>query len=109
MSHRLPRALLGALVALALLPACAAAATPALVVDGASRGGRCSDARAAAAVSVRRPWCTPARALQAAPAGATVLVRRGRYARTSVQDVRPADWSRSPPSGASAPCWTASS
>ena len=92
MSHRLARALLGALAALALLPACAAAATPALVVDGASRGGRCSDARAAAAVSVRRPWCTPARALQATPAGATVLVRRGRYARTSVQDVRPADW-----------------
>src|SRR3954454_11171642 len=92
MSHRLARALLAALGALALLPSPAAAAAPVLVVDGASRGGRCSDARAGAAVAVRRPWCTPARALRAAPAGATVLVRRGRYARNCVRWRGPADW-----------------
>jgi hypothetical protein len=47
-------------------------------VDGV--GGRCSDARSAGqASSATTPWCTLGHALAAAPAGATVITRGGRY------------------------------
>jgi hypothetical protein len=49
-------------------------------VDRDSLGGRCSDRRTAAvARSEATPWCTLRRALRAAPAGSTVVVRAGRY------------------------------
>jgi hypothetical protein len=51
-----------------------------LHVDARGVGGSCSDARPVRAVtSAARPWCTLEKALRAAPAGSTVLVRRGRY------------------------------
>lgn len=58
-------------------------------VDRDSIGGRCSDRRSAAtAASAATPWCSLGRAVQAAPSGTTVLVRRGSYPRLSVQGVR---------------------
>jgi hypothetical protein len=56
----------------------AAPASAALVVDGKSHGGHCSDARPARDVSARKPWCSLDRALAAARG--TVLVRAGTYA-----------------------------
>lgn len=50
-----------------------------LYVDAKSRGGRCDDTRAVERVSEARPYCTLARAVAAAPADATVIVRQGRY------------------------------
>ncbi len=50
-----------------------------LYVDAGSVGGQCRDTRSAAQTSRTRPWCSLARAGAAAPAGATVFVRRGRY------------------------------
>lgn len=53
---------------------------PARYVDGASRGGACSDGRSAAeAADPATPWCTFERAVSAAPAGALVRVRAGTY------------------------------
>lgn len=50
------------------------------IVDRESRGGECSDGRDAdEARRPATPWCSLARATQAAPAGSTVLVRGGRY------------------------------
>lgn len=74
----------------ALLLALLALASPSLVVparaditvtyvDLNSIGGACSDTRAASEVTVSTPWCTTARALIAAPEGATVLMRAGTY------------------------------
>src|SRR4051812_46601435 len=89
MSARRTRALAAGLAMLTLAPATAAAATPSVVVDAASRGGRCSDARSSERVSVKRPWCTLAHALRRAPGGSTVLVRGGSYPATEVADTDP--------------------
>ncbi|MFL5883775.1 MAG: hypothetical protein ACJ77M_01780 [Thermoleophilaceae bacterium] len=75
-----------------LLTTCALAASllaadPAfarLVVDGRSRGGRCSDSRPPARVSVRTPWCSLGAAVRMAKG--TVLVRRGSYPALSFDD-----------------------
>jgi hypothetical protein len=48
-------------------------------VDIGSIGGRCSDSRAATAVSRHKPWCSLATAAAKAQAGSTVLVRKGSY------------------------------
>ena len=49
-----------------------------LYVDKDSVGGPCDDQRpATAAASAATPWCSLDRAADAAPSGATVLVRRG--------------------------------
>jgi Right handed beta helix region len=69
-------------VALALLSACgggSAAQAPELYVDRDSVGGGCSDDRPRGEVSESSPWCSLDRAIEAAPAGSTVLVRRGTY------------------------------
>ena len=50
-----------------------------LYVDAASVGGRCSDARPAAVVTIATPWCSLAAAAAAAPGGSVVQVRQGRY------------------------------
>src|SRR5689334_1881760 len=50
-----------------------------LWVDARSRGGRCSDEQAAAAVNRASPLCSLARAVELAPPDATVVVRGGRY------------------------------
>jgi len=50
-----------------------------LYVDAKSRGGECDDTRPAEWVSAKRPYCTLSRAVAAAPADATVIVRQGRY------------------------------
>lgn len=73
------RALGGTLLAAAVLSCMCSAtsASAALVVDGQSRGGRCSDARPARAVSARAPWCSLTRALDARRG--TVLVRSATY------------------------------
>ncbi len=50
------------------------------VVDRSSVGGKCSDDRPAGRTRpARSPWCTLGRAVEAAPAGSRVLVRRGSY------------------------------
>jgi hypothetical protein len=56
-----------------------AAQGPELYVDRDSVGGGCSDERAPGQVSESAPWCSLGRAVDAAPAGSTVLVRRGDY------------------------------
>ena len=54
-------------------------------VDPASLGGRCSDDREASeARSTSTPWCSLGRAVEAAPAGATVLLRRSTYPAVSI-------------------------
>jgi hypothetical protein len=78
------RAIAGALTAfamalLALPAASAAAAGPELVVDRNSVGGHCSDGRSLSSVSVAAPLCSLDAALKSAPAGSTVVVRRGSY------------------------------
>ena len=50
-----------------------------LWVDARSRGGRCSDERAATAVRKAAPLCSLARAVELAPPDATVVVRGGHY------------------------------
>jgi Right handed beta helix region len=57
---------------------------PPLYVDRASIGGRCNDHRSPGAVSKSKPWCSLGRAVAAAPAGSTVLVRAGSYGRFNV-------------------------
>jgi hypothetical protein len=70
----------------------AAAQRPApatLYVDRDSIGGPCSDSRpASAARAAQTPWCSLGRAVDAAPSGATVLVRRGSYPRLAIQGER---------------------
>jgi hypothetical protein len=78
-----------ALLALLCAAAPAGASARALTVDRASVGGRCSDAREARQVSVRRPLCTIERALALRPAGGRVRVRRGVYPALVVDGVRP--------------------
>ena len=75
------RALVTALMVLTLAPAPAGGnGARVAYVDGDSRGGRCADARSAArAAGSSTPWCSLARALDAVPAGGTVIVRAGRY------------------------------
>lgn len=88
---RAATALTACLTAALLAAPAARADDPALVVDGASKGARCSDARIPAAVSAGAPWCTLSRALTGAPAGSTVLVRSGStYATTVLKRLRPA-------------------
>jgi hypothetical protein len=48
-------------------------------VDRDSVGGGCSDERPRGEVSESSPWCSLGRAVEAAPAGSTVRVRRGAY------------------------------
>jgi hypothetical protein len=79
-------AVAGSLFALAAGAECASAAT--LYVDKDSVGGPCSDARSPGQVSEAAPWCSLDHAARAAPAGSTVLVRRGAYPRLVIQDVR---------------------
>jgi hypothetical protein len=73
-------------------PAKTAQARPApvtLYVDRDSIGGPCNDGRpVAAARSAQTPWCSLARAIDVAPSGATVLVRRGSYPRLTIQAER---------------------
>jgi hypothetical protein len=73
-------------------PAKAAQARPkptTLYVDRDSIGGACSDARpVSAARAAQTPWCSLERAADAAPSGATVLVRRGTYPRLTIQGER---------------------
>ena len=58
-------------------------------VDKDSIGGRCDDARAVAtARSAATPWCSLSRAVDAAPSGSTILVRRGSYPRLTIQGER---------------------
>jgi hypothetical protein len=51
-------------------------------------GHGCDDARPAADVDTDHPWCTLARAVRAAPAGATVEVHGGDYDTLRLADVR---------------------
>jgi Right handed beta helix region len=78
-------ALAGLLLAIAAGSDSAFAAN--LYVDKDSVGGACSDARPPAQVSATAPWCSLDRAAHAAPAGSTVVVRRGAYPRLVIQDV----------------------
>jgi len=64
---------------------------PGLYVDGASHGGRCSDARTAAEVSFQTPWCSLAAAANLAPAGSTVFVRGGSYTSLVAPQLRALD------------------
>jgi hypothetical protein len=101
------RTALGALAGAALLAGCASSSTTfqpvtepgraaqarpsavTLYVDRDSIGGRCDDSRpATAARSAQTPWCSLGRAVDAAPSGATVLVRRGSYPRLTIQGER---------------------
>ena len=68
-----------AAVAAAVLVPCASAAGATFYVDAASRGGRCSDARTAAQVTLARPWCTLRRGLEAVPSGGRLELRGGTY------------------------------
>ncbi len=62
-------------------------------VDKDSVGGRCSDERsAAAAASQDTPWCSLAHAVREAPAGTTLLLRRGSYPRLALDGVRHEDF-----------------
>jgi len=61
-----------------------------LYVDAASIGGRCSDARSAAAVTIATPWCSVAAAAAAAPGGSVVFVRAGRYPELDLRSYAPA-------------------
>ena len=105
MSARSARAALGALAAAVLLGGCvgqeatfepvtgttaqAPKGAVRLYVDKDSVGGPCDDQRpASAAVSAATPWCSLDRAVDAAPSGATVLVRRGAYPRLTIQGER---------------------
>jgi hypothetical protein len=66
------------------VPAPALAAGRTIWVDPASRRGHCSDHRARAQVSARRPVCSLAGAARAAVAGDTVRVGRATYHQTLV-------------------------
>jgi hypothetical protein len=60
-----------------------------LYVDRDSVGGACNDARGVAdARASQTPWCSLERAVDAAPSGAIVLVRRGTYPRLTIQGER---------------------
>jgi hypothetical protein len=76
---RAPLRTLVLVTALLVLGMSAPAWADPLVVDGASLGGACSDARAPAGVSLTTPWCTIVQAVKAAPSGSTVFVRGGSY------------------------------
>jgi hypothetical protein len=86
-------ALIRLCLAAALAAVGAAAPAPAqpraLFVDGSSLGGRCSDARAAAAVTISTPWCSLAAAAVAAPPGSVVLVRQGTYPQLALTSYAP--------------------
>ncbi len=74
-----------AMLAVLALAAQVQAAQP-IYVDGASRGGQCSDQRSVrAARKPRTPLCSMARALQIAPAGSRILVRAGSYPQLRVE------------------------
>src|SRR4051812_45714736 len=71
-----PCAVIAALFA-ALAPV--TAADNSLYVDANSRGGSCADNRAPDQVTALTPWCSLSRALDATPAGRTVVVRGAKY------------------------------
>jgi hypothetical protein len=59
-------------------------------VDTRSVAGRCSDKGSDERLGEpRRPWCTLGRAVDEAPPGTTVLVRRGAYERGAITRTRP--------------------
>jgi hypothetical protein len=74
------------LAGLALSAGTPARATPSAVlyVDRNSLGGICNDQRLAVQVTRATPWCSLPRAVAAAPAGSTVLVRAGSYSRLQI-------------------------
>jgi hypothetical protein len=55
------------------------------VVDRSSVGGKCSDDRPAGRRPASAPWCSLERAVEKAPAGSLVLVRRGSYGPVSLK------------------------
>jgi hypothetical protein len=58
-------------------------------VDQDSIGGPCNDSRpVAAAQAATTPWCSLGRAVDSAPSGSTILVRRGSYPRLTIQGER---------------------
>jgi len=58
-------------------------------VDKDSIGGPCNDSRpVAAAQAATTPWCSLDRAVDSAPSGSTILVRRGSYPRLTIQGER---------------------
>ena len=58
-------------------------------VDKDSIGGPCNDSRpVAAAQAPTTPWCSLGRAVDSAPSGSTILVRRGSYPRLTIQGER---------------------
>jgi len=58
-------------------------------VDKDSIGGPCNDSRpVAAAQAPTTPWCGLGRAVDSAPSGSTILVRRGSYPRLTIQGER---------------------
>jgi hypothetical protein len=73
--------MLAGLPALAAAPALGedAGSGPVLYADPHAVGGACSDSREPAEVSRAAPWCSLDRALEAAPDGALVLLRKGVY------------------------------
>ena len=55
-------------------------------VDKDSIGGPCNDSRpVAAAQAATTPWCSLGRAVDSAPSGSSILVRRGSYPRLTIQ------------------------
>lgn len=86
----MPRALTCLTVVGGLLAA-PTVATADLVVDQASLGGPCSDARTVEQVSPLTPWCTLPRAVVAAPSGSLVTVRAATYPPLSVTGDRTRD------------------
>ena len=64
------------------------AAGPRVIVDPSGRQGPCADSRSAAVAGhAATPWCTVSRALEAAPDGATILLRGGSYPDVLAADV----------------------
>jgi parallel beta helix pectate lyase-like protein len=79
-------ALLACSLAAALTaPSSHAFASEALYVDPHSVGGACSDDRPAEEVSPATPWCSLGHALEAAPDGSVVLLRRGAHEAAEVR------------------------
>src|SRR5689334_10652267 len=86
MYAHLTRLLFALAATLLAASAAASSATAATVnVDVQSLGGRCSDSVTAdVAQDPATPWCTVAKALNAAPDGTLVVVRDGTYDAASV-------------------------
>jgi hypothetical protein len=91
---RLPRLaaalLCGAVLPTLAPPAHAARADRALIVDRASLGGRCDDARRPARVNRRRPLCSLERAVMLSPDGGRILLREATYPKLVLDGAQPA-------------------